>query len=37
METLVAGARAVVVPFARGQEAEQTLRARCFAERGLLD
>ena len=37
METLVAGARAVVVPFARGQETEQTLRARCFAERGLLE
>ena len=37
MEILVAGARAVVVPFARGQETEQTLRARCFAERGLLE
>lgn len=37
METLVAGARAVVVPFARGQETEQTLRARCFAGRGLLE
>ena len=37
METIRAGARAVVVPFARGQEAEQDLRARCFAERGLLE
>jgi predicted glycosyltransferase len=37
METLIAGARAVVVPFARGQETEQTLRARCFAGRGLLE
>ena len=37
METLQAGARAVVVPFARGNETEQTLRARCFAERGLLE
>ena len=37
METIRAGARAVVVPFAGGQETEQTLRARCFAERGLLE
>jgi len=37
METVRAGARAVVVPFARGQETEQALRARCFAERGLLE
>jgi len=37
METVGAGARAVMVPFARGQETEQTLRARCFAERGLLE
>ena len=37
METLQAGARAVVVPFARANETEQTLRARCFAERGLLE
>ena len=37
MEIVSAGARAVVVPFARGQETEQTLRARCFAERGLLE
>jgi len=36
METLRAGARAVVVPFAAGQETEQTLRARCFAERGFV-
>jgi predicted glycosyltransferase len=37
METIRAGARAVVVPFAGGRETEQTLRARCFAERGLLE
>jgi predicted glycosyltransferase len=37
METIRAGARAVVVPFAGGHETEQTLRARCFAERGLLE
>ena len=37
METVRAGARAVVVPFAGGQEMEQTLRARCLAERGLLE
>jgi predicted glycosyltransferase len=37
MEIVSAGARAVVVPFARGQETEQTLRARCFAERGLVE
>jgi predicted glycosyltransferase len=37
MEIVSAAARAVVVPFARGQETEQTLRARCFAERGLLE
>lgn len=37
METLQAGARAVVVPFAGGSETEQTLRARCFAERGLVE
>ncbi len=37
MEIVSAGARAVVVPFARGHETEQTLRARCFAERGLLE
>ena len=34
---LLAGARAVVVPFAGGHETEQALRARCFAERGLVD
>jgi predicted glycosyltransferase len=27
----------VVVPFSGGQETEQGLRARCFAERGLLE
>jgi predicted glycosyltransferase len=37
IETVRAGARAVVVPFARGQETEQGVRARCFAERGLLE
>lgn len=37
METVRAGARAVIVPFAGGQETEQTLRARCFAGRGLVE
>jgi predicted glycosyltransferase len=37
MEIVQARARAVVVPFAGGHETEQTLRARCFAERGLLE
>ena len=37
IEVVQARARAVVVPFAGGHEAEQTLRARCFAERGLLE
>ena len=37
METIRARARAVVVPFAGGRESEQTLRARCFAARGLLE
>jgi len=37
LETVGAGARAVVVPFAAGHETEQTLRARCFAGRGLLE
>lgn len=37
METLSTGARAVVVPFAGGAETEQTTRALCFAERGLLE
>jgi predicted glycosyltransferase len=37
METIRAGARAVVVPFAGGNETEQTLRARSFAARGLLE
>jgi len=36
METLAAGANALVVPFAGGSETEQTLRARLLAERGLL-
>ena len=37
IEVLQARARAVAVPFAGGDETEQTLRARCFAERGLLE
>ena len=37
LETVRARARAVVVPFAGGHETEQALRARCFAERGLLE
>ncbi|WP_300299147.1 glycosyltransferase [Ferrovibrio sp.] len=36
METLSSGARAVVVPFAGGEETEQALRANLLAERGLL-
>jgi len=36
METLQAGARAVLVPFAAGKEAEQTIRAALLAERGLV-
>ncbi len=37
MELLRAGARAVVVPFAGGQETEQTQRARLLAARGWLE
>lgn len=37
METLHAGARAVVVPFAGGSESEQTLRARLLAQRGWIE
>jgi predicted glycosyltransferase len=37
VETVQARARAVAVPFAGGAETEQALRARCFAERGLLE
>jgi predicted glycosyltransferase len=37
METVCVGARAVVVPFAGGHETEQTLRAHCFARRGLVE
>ena len=37
LETVQARARAVVVPFSGGHETEQGLRARCFAERGLLE
>lgn len=36
METLHAGAHAVVVPYAGGSETEQTLRARLLSERGVL-
>ena len=36
VETLQAGARAVLVPFAGGGESEQTLRARLLARRGLV-
>lgn len=36
METLSSGSRAVVVPFAGGEETEQALRAELLAERGLL-
>lgn len=36
METLASRARAVVVPFAGGEETEQALRANLLAERGLL-
>jgi predicted glycosyltransferase len=36
METLSSGCRAVVVPFAGGEETEQALRAELLAERGLL-
>jgi predicted glycosyltransferase len=37
LETLQAGARAVLVPFAGGGESEQALRARLLAERGLVE
>jgi predicted glycosyltransferase len=36
METLQAGARAVLVPYSGGGESEQGLRARLLAERGLV-
>lgn len=36
METLNSGTRAVVIPFAGGEETEQALRANLLAERGLL-
>jgi predicted glycosyltransferase len=36
MEILAVGARAVVVPFADGNESEQTLRARLLVERSLV-
>ncbi len=37
METLQAGARAVMVPFAGGGETEQALRARVLAEKEWID
>jgi predicted glycosyltransferase len=37
METLYAGARAVVVPYAGGIETEQTLRARLLSDQGVLN
>lgn len=37
VEILDAGARAVVVPFAGGNETEQTLRARTLADRGCVE
>ncbi|MEO7940682.1 MAG: glycosyltransferase [Burkholderiaceae bacterium] len=36
METLQAGARSVMVPFAGGSESEQTLRAELLAQRGWI-
>lgn len=36
MEVLQTGARAVAVPYAGGNETEQTLRAKLLAERGLI-
>ena len=36
MEILAVGARAVIVPFAEGNESEQPLRARLLGERGLV-
>lgn len=36
VETLQAGARSVLVPFAGGGESEQTLRATLLAQRGLV-
>jgi len=37
METLAARARAVVVPFAGGGEAEQSMRTRLLVARGLVE
>jgi len=36
VETLATGTRAVIVPYAGGEESEQTIRARLLARRGLL-
>ena len=35
MDVLITGVSAVIVPFAEGNESEQTTRTRLFAERGL--
>lgn len=37
LETLHARARAVLVPYAGGEESEQTLRAQLLADRGLVE
>lgn len=37
LETLQARARAVLVPYAGGEESEQTLRARLLADKGLVE
>ncbi len=37
LDILAAGAAAVVVPFAAGREAEQTMRAELFAARGIVE
>jgi predicted glycosyltransferase len=37
MEILATGARAVIVPYAGGEETEQTLRGNLLAARGLLE
>jgi predicted glycosyltransferase len=36
LEVLAAGVPAVLVPFAAGEEGEQSMRAKLLAERGLL-
>ena len=37
MDVVSAGCRNLIVPFADAGESEQTFRARCFAERGLVN